>query len=302
MAGLYPDVKNFKLATDKDGCKMFSLNHSGAVTACSSTLINNMTMASNQYPQSAAQVTPDAGGGGRSGKVAWVFPEKRDISHVMIVTNKIQDVTRTAPGLLQTSLDTTNGLDGTWTTVATYTPPVVAVPDYRTTLRASAALGVKGVRIMDDGVGSFGMSLTTFHVYGVTTAGGNPHRLAFWHPTLDQELAATAFDWGDVPRSSTSTRTFRVKNLSPTLTANTTRVAMSVLQDASPSLVTQHALSDDNATWLSQLALGNVAPGAISGVKYLKRTTLSNAQGGLYNMRIFAEATTWSEEGLTDGR
>jgi len=197
--------------------------------------------------------------------------------------------------LVETSLNTTNGLDGAWVSLTTFTEAEFETPigvSARTGIKSVSALGVKGIRLKH--VGDNGGGQMTFNVYGTVTAGQSIDRLAFWHPTLDQELTPAYLDWGDVPRNTNETRQLRVKNLSAAKTANTPRVALDALTDTSPSVVGQHAVSTDNATWLSQVNLSNLAPGAISPVVYVKRTTPLTAQPSIWSIRVFAEATTWS--------
>jgi hypothetical protein len=132
------------------------------------------------------------------------------------------------------------------------------------------------------------------HLYGEIAPGQNPHRLDLWHPTLDERLTPAYFDWGDVPRSSSADRLFRVKNLSPSQTANDVRVAMETASDTTPSVAAQHTLSYGGGSFLAQVNIGDVAPGAISGPVTLRRITASDATLGLWTFRVFAESTDWS--------
>jgi hypothetical protein len=276
------------MALDKDGTQWFSISGAGAVVAVPSTNIGNMTGATT----GAGGYQIGSGGTDINAKLAVVFPEPRDVAGLFI-SGAAAAGTGTSSGSWQYSLDTTNGLDGTWTTaVAAYSIPYFAVPGYRTNILPVTLSAVRGVRWARNAIGSYTAIVGAFHVYGAVTAAAGD-RLAIWHPTLDQVAPGTLFDWGDVPRNTTSTRTFRVKNLSTSKTAGAVRAAMSSLPtEASPTVIGQHLLSADGSTWLSQLTLGDMAPGAISGVLSLRRTTPSNAQPGLYIMRVFAESTT----------
>jgi hypothetical protein len=283
MAGFYPDVPGPKMALDKDGTQWFKYTSAGVGTPLTSTEITQV----NDWTDGG--VDPGSGGW-----IAAVFPEKRDLAGVGSFTNRSAQLT----GILvvETSTNTTNGSDGTWATQVTYTNTETmaspAAPPGRSGIRSVTTGGVRGVRLKMTGGNAFGAA--TFHVYGSTTAGQTVDRLAFWHPTLDQEVGGAYLDWGDVKRNTTETRTFRVKNLSATQTANSPRVAMEALTDASPSVVGQHAISADGSTWLSQITMANLAPGAISPVLSVRRTTPLTAQPSIWSMRLFAEATTWS--------
>src|SRR5690606_21056545 len=80
---------------------------------------------------------------------------------------------------------------------------------------------VKGLRVRKTG-GSGGGNLSSrqfagLHLYGVISQSS---RTKLWHPTLDEPIAFTHLDFGDVPRNQVVTRQFRVKNMSSTLSAS----------------------------------------------------------------------------------
>jgi hypothetical protein len=233
-----------------------------------------------------------------SGKLVVIFPEKRDLDAYFA---SVPDG-NTYLTLVEVSTNSTNGIDGTWTAVALQAAAsfhgVGINPAYRTGIQGVTALAVKAVRFStSSGAPSSGASLSV-HLFGEISPGQNPNRLALWHPTLDQRIVPAYFDWGDVPRSSSADRAFRVKNLSGSLTANSIRVAMDILTDATggaPSVAAQHSLSTDGTTFTAQVNVGGLAPGAISaGQVTLRRNTPSNAQLGLFAHRVFAEANSWS--------
>jgi hypothetical protein len=283
MAGFYADVPGPKLALDKDGTQWFKYTGAGVGTPLTSTEITQV----NDWTDGG--VDPGSGGW-----VAAVFPEKRDLAGVNVFANRSGVLNATL--VVETSTNTTNGTDGAWTTAVTYTDAESKVSPAaqagRTGIKTTATGGVKGIRVRMSSGNSFGP--LTFHVFGKASAGQVVDRLAFWHPTLDQEVGGAYLDWGDVKRNTTETRTFRVKNLSATLTANSPRVAMEVLTDTTPSVVGQHALSADGTTWVSQVTMANLAPGAISPVLSVRRVTPLTAAPSLWSMRLFSEATTWS--------
>jgi hypothetical protein len=193
------------------------------------------------------------------------------------------------------SADTTNGLDGTWTTISTQQLWSGTVKTaYRTLITSTTALAVRAVRFYATTTTFNSFVLKALHLYGEPVPGANPNRLELWHPTADEKLTPAFFDWGDVPRSSSADRVFRVKNLSGSLTAGSTRVAMEALTDASPSVPAQHTLSYGGGSFLAQVNIGDLAPGAISGPVTLRRVTPSNAALSLWSFRVFAESTNWA--------
>lgn len=283
MAGFYADVPGHKMALDKDGSQWFRYTSAWVgtpLTAGEITTVNDWT--------------DDGPNPGNGGAVAVIFPEKRDIAGVNVHTFHGSNALNTNY-YVETSPDTTNGVDGTWSTAATFLDAENRLPvsgPAGRAIRTVAVNGVRGVRARSYSGNSSGG--VTLHVYGSPSSGPAVDRLAFWHPTLDQELVPAALDWGDIARGTNETRTVRVKNLSGSKTANTPRVALDALTDTTPSVVGQHALSVDNSTWLAQVNLSSLAPGAVSPVVYLKRTTSLTAAPSLWSIRAFAEATTWS--------
>ena len=166
------------------------------------------------------------------------------------------------------SLDSTTGIDGTWSTLrAAYTSgTAVTLPDYRTTIRTAAPLplSVKAVRHrMPSITGS--QRIRTMHYYGYRTAASN--RLELWHPTLDQPLYLTPAlgDFGDVPRATGyKIFSFRVKNLSATLTAQTITVVREMMTDGSPTILSLTDLQYNAGGYGTTATVPNLGPGAIS--------------------------------------
>lgn len=284
MAGNYPDAPSWRFAYDKDGTTVATII-AGVITTLSSGSVTGLNDESSGSPLG----TPNG-----ASSIAFIFPEKRDVDGYFwsgVLANNTTGIT------IDVSTNTTNGVDGTWTQIqGNYTYPITPIPFYRSAVRSSSALAVTGIRFNFTNSSGSGV-VDTIHLYGEIIPGANPNRLALWHPTLNQRIAPAYFDWGDVPRSSSADRTFRVKNLSGTLQANSVRVAQDVLTDSSVvSIPGQHTLSmDSGTTFLPQVNIGNLAAGAISSqVLILRRNTPSNAQLGAWAHRVFAEANSWS--------
>ncbi len=114
-----------------------------------------------------------------------------------------------------------------------------------------------------------------------------------WNPSTDERVGPAHFDWGDAPRSSSADKTFRIKNLSGTLTANDVSVSLNALTDTTPSVPGQHLISYDGGPFQAQVDIGDLGPGAISDVLTLRRVTPDNAVLSLWSFRIFAAADSW---------
>jgi hypothetical protein len=214
--------------------------------------------------------------------LGWIFPAARDISGTYF------HIGSGTVAYLQWSSNTTNGIDGTWTTLTTsYTN---GAGNWRLNIYPLSLTGVKGMRVWLNGSGA---DPQMAHFFGQPTVAGN--RLALWHPTSDIAADGALFDWGDAPQTSTATKTFRVKNLSSTFTANDIAVTMVDSTDSSPSFTDAHTLSADGTTFTASLSsIGNIAPGAISGVLHVRRVWAVNQPLSIRAAMIKAAPTSWS--------
>jgi hypothetical protein len=294
MAGAYPDPPSYRMPYDKDGTVVAS-SLGGAITQQSAGTI---TALNDESDNALATVI-------NCDWLAFIFPEQRDIDGFFVAMQRA--VGGSIIDKVEVSPNTTTGADGTWTQIqAQYTIAggTAVNPNYRTDYKAAASLGAKAIRftpgargVSGSGAGSGNWAWAAVHIYGSISPGQNPNRLSIWHPTSDVRVPANWFDWGDSPRGSSADKTFRVKNLSGTQTANTVNVTTEVLTDATggaPSVGGQHTLSTDATTFTASIAIGNLAPAAISGVLTIRRNTPSNAQLGAWAFRIAANATSWT--------
>lgn len=282
MAGNYPDVSSWRMAWDTDGTQFFVNNvqqSSGTMAALNSEVKSTLPF-NNSMTQAAT--------------TGWViiFPELRDLDGILWRYDS-QDFSSSR--IFQVSEDTTNGIDGTWVTIPVTITSVNLKTAARLNITWNTVLGIKGIRIFSSSSGAGGHNDLNMHLYGEPSPGENLQRLEIWHPTLDQRLGPADLDWGDVPRNTTETRQFRIKNMHGSLTANSVRAAMSALTDTVPSVVGQQAISKDGSTWASQQTLSSpLGPGAISPILYIRRTTPANATLSLWWYRLFADCTSWT--------
>lgn len=279
MAGNYPNAPSWRMAHDRDGTQWFK--SADGVTLTQLTTAEAVTL----NDESAGTSIDTA-------RLYAIFPEKRDLDGYFVVQYWQVGGSVIA---IEVSADTTNGVDGTWVSLPTVPTSTLVSPNYRSVI-ASTSLGIRAVRFTAVGSQSVDgrVRWSAIHLYGEITAGQSLDRLLLWHPTLDERVPPSYFDWGNVPRNSTATRDFRVKNVSSVKTANTVRVAMEALTDATPSVPGQHALSKSGGTYLAQQTIDTLAPEAISEVITLRRITPSNAVLGVNAFRVFADAASWS--------
>lgn len=289
MAGLYDDAPGHRMAYDADGSggTLVNFNTSGVTQFTLAQLQAMNDEDSDSVTLSSAQ--------GESKASCIIFPELRDVVGYCYIGGTTGS--GSSIGNMEWSADTTNGLDGTWTSVGTWNRATSTNLEYlRNDITSLSITGAKGVRFRFATGGSGGQSFTilNLHLYGHPTASGD--RLRLWHPTLDQEITGAYFDFGNVYQGQTITPVqFRVKNTSATLTASTITVSREVPTDGgTQTTLDALQLSDDNVTYGNTTSIASLAPGAISAIRYLKYAPNSSASLGLRWARIKASAATWT--------
>lgn len=287
MAGNYPDVPGLRMPYDRDGTTALYLNETAG------SVISELT--TTQLDQLNDETVADgftfSFGGNVARSLVFFFPEARDLVGYCSLANDLEFALLP----VHTSANSTNGLDGTWTTHANWQWSINDKQLLRESIVLLSAVGIKAVKFnLSVGTTARTDLLMCHHMYGSISSGESPDRLRIWHPTLDQEVGGAYFDWGNVPRGSSADRTFRVKNNSAALTANNIVLSMETPSDTSPSVGGQHTFSPDGSTFTATLNIGSLAPGAISSAVTLRRVTPSDATLSLWWTRIVAAATTWT--------
>ena len=129
------------------------------------------------------------------------------------------------------------------------------------------------------------------HLYGTLAAGESPDRLRIWHPTLDEEVTGPYFDWGDRKRSSVTTRDFRIKNNSPSLTAADVEVSIEALTNSNPTLLSpthQFAKASNPGVFSATQTIDELVPGEVSEVLTVRYSVPTDAVLSLWAARILA--------------
>jgi hypothetical protein len=285
LAGNYLDAPGHRMQYDLDGSVLSRIASDASITVyapATLTALNNEDLATTPISEDYYLTLT---------KYALIFPELRDIIGVFAATS--QEVFTT----FETSTDTTNGFDGTWTA---RTPANGGSATGRTkvhvrnNIAATSLSGVKAVRWGWDPYDANQAKVHVLHLYGTLASGESPDRLRIWHPTLDQEVGPAHFDWGNVPRGSSADKTFRLKNNSSTLTAGTISVSIEAPTNTTPSVSGQHTFSTDGTTFGATASLATLAPGALSPVITLRRVTPTNAALALWWARVIATAAFWT--------
>ncbi len=279
-----PILATPKMQYDRDGSSGFFRNAAATLRALTVPELTNLNSESN------ANTVTDATASGTGVTIGVIFPDLRDITGFW--TNSAAG---SAYGLLETSVNTTTGVDGAWVTqAASYTRGSMS---FRDQIAILALTGIKAIRITSTNGVSGTTAYRNLHVYGIPSNTGVPStsssldRLRIWHPTLNQELGT--LDFGIPAGGSTYETTFRVKNNSPSLYANSVLVSTEALTEALPTVVSQLSISQGSGFATTQ-TLTQIAPTAISAVCTLRLSAAALVHVGLWRQRIKAVASTWT--------
>lgn len=275
MTGNYPDAPGMMIQYDRDGNALY---YDNAWVTMDSTQKTNL----NKTPAVTAYTTTI----NATCYICIVLPETYDLvgySNASALGN--------GPNIVETSVDTTNGIDGTWINRGGF-----VTNSFRSPTTVSWA-GIKGIRWSHFNGAAVRTAFFGVHIYGQPSSAAlitTPDRLRFWHPTLNQLLGGADLDFGDFPRLDVRTKQFRIKNNSSTLTANGIVVSSESLNDATPTVTGVQLFDNAGSGYASTQSLGNLVAGAISGVITLKISPSATAVVGTWRQRIRAIATSWS--------
>lgn len=273
----YPSPPSYKIPYDVDGTYVFWSNWDFAVAP------TEFTLEEKQKLNNESTTWDVMSENGTDFGIGLVFPEALDIDGLYISMYMSGN-----PITMQWSADTTDGFDGTWTNFSPTLTLNTSFGEYRT-VPSSTLTSVKGIRFGSYYAGNFGMYVSAVHVYGVPTQTG----LHLWHPTLDQRLPVSDIDLGVCLRGQTLTKDFRVKNTSA-LTATSVNLTTSILTDSSSSFATYITYSYDSGPYTSTVALGDLAPGAITPVTRLRYSAPYTATLGPWAWRVALTPTGWT--------
>lgn len=285
MVGAYPDPPSHRLPWDRDGSTIVRVT--STVSEYSQTVKERLN---NERRESEGNGT---GGMSHEGYVCILLAAPMTLE-AWWANGTDSDWEGT--GQLQVSSDTTNGLDGTWTSVGgdSFSGRQPAIRWRDNWIPLDSVANVVGARFNSKGSFDDRREIVNFHLYG-TYESENP-ALMLWDPDVDQRLDSAHLDWGDVARGTTATKRFRVKNTSADMLAEGVTLSDEALTDGSPTNVGQHDFSDDGgASFADPLDIGDLDPGEISSELLLRRDMANDADLGVWALRVLAQATAWSE-------
>lgn len=290
MSGFYPDTPYHRIGWDRVGQFMKINKGTGVV----SSVYSDAQMGTlNSENQSYVAVNEPR-------QWAILLEEEYDIDAFLWVNEGT--ASSSGGSFFEYSSDTTNGIDGTWTSMS--------LPTFETT----ASLDLAALRNFDhQGMNVFstpircrairagnngGSSRGNVRFIGLWGEPVNPKKLVFWHPTEDEKISDPAyFDWGDRYINQTiPPKSFRIKNTHDTMAASDISISVEALYNdgGTPNIIESHSLSNDGSTYESSVDIAALAPGEVSDVIYLKFDPSSGSMPNLKFARVIAAAESWS--------
>lgn len=220
----------------------------------------------------------------------WFFPEQREVTGLAIQDDSTFRNLAGALVAVEGSNDTTNGVDGTWevTSIIGTAYSNRSLDGWRRSIWSISFTGGKRtVRIGLSAQSAGELSPRLIHWYGEKAAGETPDDIIFIdHDTTPGAEYAAPEDFGDRPLGTSVVRQFRVKNVSPTLTANSINIQCND---------SDFAISTDGVTWVVTINIASLAAGAESATLYIRNTTPDpGALLGPRFARIVATVSSWT--------
>lgn len=271
MAGTYADVPGQRFALGDDGTLGVTWNSANNIQSVvgSGPLAgaSELDSAPSTYPLTYVPAST-------YGYLGLIFPELRSIRGLFVGLAS-SNTTQWDQAIAEFSANSLDGLSGTWTSfsasgIRQFTNGAIQHTTYRNTIAAVNIDNVKAIRFRarESNGSNRNLEWRNVQVYGFRSV--SVERLAFWHPTFDQELTGAYFDFGDVARGvTTGGKQFRIKNLSATKTATGLKVLARGLNGSdlgTPGL----QVSNDGAMWGNETASSTLNPSTISPIMYCR--------------------------------
>lgn len=304
QTGFYPDPPSRRMAYDQDGTIVLVVEQTYSfiveMTQAQRITINNE---SNDYFDPSDPYNY---------YLTFMFPEKRNVTHYYAAWQKTYFYGVTQGNVVQWSNNTTNGIDGTWTTAANtfvtnsnngegagFPLTTPGMPDMRLHIQALPVTGVRAIRFLWQGASNVNRALIfSHHLYGHKTAGETPHRLDFTYNDTSELIIDE--DYGDQPRGTTriwsTVDTWNegtplyLRNRSPEKVATTVTVSTEALTG---NMVNNLTLSKDNITYGTQITYTSIQPLEQVGPIYVKHVVPSNNVLGPVTARVRTDVGSW---------
>ncbi len=280
MAGFYDDAPARRMAWDDDGTRFLYINRDTQVLSADYT-----GTASAQELNDEDNTNGLAGFVFAKSAVVLVFPEKRDVDGWLGAITLVG-----AAREWRTSVDTTNGWDGTWVQQdAQWDDKAITTPyptAWRNSIQASSLTGLRAFELqMNDSY-----NWRAVHLYGTIAAGETPDRLLYVDKDSGLEWTLP-LDYGDVPRGAARDDTFELKNNSSSLAANTVQITGEALYGAMGSWLT----FSEGGSYSATLSLASsISSGSTSPTITVRRDIPGTNAVGPFAGRIQTSVASWT--------
>lgn len=281
--GLYETAPSRRFAYDQDGTQVFARYGSDPFQAETLANIQDYNDEDNDY------VIPVMGqSSNKTMQILFMFPEARELDGYFTSAY----ISSSGFTTLETSVDTTNGVDGTWVTqVANMPDNGTTSPYFRDEIESTAISGIIAIRLSYV-FGGLGTAMPkAIHFYGSITE-TDEDRLSI----LDTENSDIVFlrpiDWEETPRSTTRQRTLKIKNNSATLTASSVQITT---EDLYLNAGDWYTYSLDGETgWTATLQIASSLDPGEDVTVYMKMAVPSDATLGLQTARVKVNVGSWA--------
>lgn len=292
MAGSYANVPGRRVAWDDDGTVgVYFIGGAADVTAPGGpwTAIPAAT-AENLNSEENADFLGVGTSNTSQNWACLIFPELRDLKGFF---SRVRAAT-SGGHRVDTSADTTNGLDGTWTnrsTADTGWTGIGALDDYRDSIASLSVSGIRSVRFKFQGANVAEQWFwRNLHVYASIASGQTPDRLLWIDDTTGLEFVLDK-DYGDIPRGSARDIIIKLKNNSGSLTANTIAGAREDLYLGSAAWYTY---SIGGGAYGSTFSITSLAAGATSSAITLRQDVADAATLSVHAARAYVTVASWT--------
>ncbi len=293
MAGTYNDAPGARMGWDADGSILLSADPNiGGFTVGMSPREEwvEASLANRQNANDENHIS-DWALSGNDFLVALIFPEKRDIDGVFFASPTI------SAGGSDYSVDTTNAVDGSWTTMSYVGFDWDIDEDYRDNIDAQSLTGVRCVRWFNSATS---IDLSAMHIYGSMATGETPDRIIFLDEDSGLEFGQSTddisiMDFGDRPRGSIIDFEFRVRNNSTVAGNNLTATTIVLTREALfGSMDTWMTYDEAGGGFMTSETVTSLAPETNSGLLTLRLDIADAASLQVWAARTKVAVTTWA--------
>ncbi len=292
MAGAYNDYPGARMGIDADGTIGLLSQADGT------TFVAGRAPAIAWTEMSGAQMTSlnnedasdDIFGPHNDHEVCIIFPEKRDIDGLFMAWDAITS------GGTSYSADTTNGIDGSWTTLSYAGFDWDADDEYRDNIQGLSQTGVRAIRHFN---GAQNADWRGAHTYGSMASGETPDRIIFLDEAsgleFGQSTAPEQMDFGDRPRGSIKDHEFRVRNNSTVAGNNLTATTIVLTREAlTGSMDTWMTYDENGGGFMTSETVTSLAPETNSALLTMRLDIADAATLFVWAARTKVAVTTWA--------